>query len=113
MKKIEITGGRVENLDPYSVRIFAPTAIYKADEAPAVVHSGAMDPESSITGGALLVHKDRLNSEGVTTCVKCNKGKDIVIVIGFPAEDGFPLVFCRNCITNRPMGRPLIVDFKS
>lgn len=109
MKNLKVTGGKVINPDPQSVQILAPTAQHAA-----AVHSGALDPNSSETGGAILVHKDRNpDIERVKTCIKCGKGQDIVIVIGFPAEDGHPLMFCRHCVSNRPVGRPLIVDFKS
>lgn len=113
-KSIRISGGRIEKPDPYSTIVYAPTAVYEANTMPAFVHSGALDPDSSVKGGALLVHKDRNpDTEGVTTCVKCGKGRDIVVVINFPGGDGFPLIFCRDCMHNRPMGRPLIIDFKS
>lgn len=113
-KEISVTGGYVEKPDPYSTIVYAPPAFYNAGEEPAAVHSGALSPGSSMGGGALLVHKNRIpDTEGVITCVKCGKSKDIVIVVNFPGEDGFPLVFCRQCLSNRPMGRPLIIDFKS
>lgn len=114
MKKMKIGGGFVEKPDPYSVIVHAPTAIYELGQEPAVVHAGAMGPDPDVKGAALLVHRDRNpDTEGVTTCVKCGKSKDIVTVINFPSGEGFPLVFCRTCLVNRPVGMPLIIDFKS
>lgn len=109
MKKFKTTGGKVIKTDPENVKILVPTAKHAA-----AVHAGALDPDSPETGGAILVHKDRNpDIERVKTCIKCNKGQDIVIIIGFPQEDGHPLMFCRECVSNRPVGRPLMVDFKS
>lgn len=74
-------------------------------------HSVEINPPVA-RGGALLVHKERIPEilEDAMRCTKC-RGGDVVVQVGWPGEDGFPIQLCRTCV-DRPVGNPLVIKFR-
>lgn len=44
-------------------------------------------------------------------CFKC-QGKDIVVRVKFPYDDGYQLALCRDCVKDRRPGKPIVIDME-
>lgn len=66
-----------------------------------------------IRGGALLIHKERLPEiiDEAMRCTRCGGG-DVVLQVGWPGEDGYPIQICRTCVGNRAPGNPIVIKFR-
>lgn len=96
-RDLKLVGGEVI-ADGSDVTVRAPTADFRNQ---ALVSNPRTD--------ALLIGRDTELAE--VACFIC-KGHDVVVKVKFPRDEGYQLALCRDCLKNRPTGKPIIVDME-
>lgn len=94
---IKLTGGKAIQ-DGQNATIQAPTPDLRNQ---ALVSNPRTD--------ALLIPRDEPLAE--VACFRC-KGHDIVVKVKFPKDEGYQLALCRDCLKDRPMGKPIVIDME-
>lgn len=94
---LQTVGGQVKT-DGKDVTVNVPTADLSGR---ALVSNPRTD--------ALIVPRDEPLTE--VRCLRC-QGTDIVVKVKFPYDDGYQLALCRNCLKDRPVGHPIVLDME-
>jgi hypothetical protein len=94
---LKLVGGDVIS-DGRDVTVKAPTADLTASALVSNPHTDA-----------LIIPRDEPLNE--VACFRC-RGTDIVIKVKFPKDEGYQLALCRDCVKDRPVGHPIMIDME-
>jgi hypothetical protein len=97
VRGLQLRGGAVRT-DGKDVTVETPTADLRGR---ALVSNPRTD--------ALIVPRDEPLTE--VFCIRC-KGSDIVVKVKFPYDEGYQIALCRDCVKDRPMGQPIVLDME-
>jgi hypothetical protein len=97
MTDFKLRGGQIIS-DGKNVTVQAPTPNLRGR---ALVSNPRTD--------ALIIPRDEPLLE--VACFKC-KGKDVVVKVKFPYDDGYQLGLCRDCVKDRRPGHPIVIDME-